>query len=188
MTGVSAGDRTRRDVAFPQLGERDIATLAHSATRRHLRDGESLFQAGASRGGFFVVLSGAVEIVDRNGSEPRPVAVHEPGEFTGDIDILSRRRPVVSAVARGDSELLDVPPSEIRRIIGEQSTLGERILRAFTARRALLLDSGFEGLRVIGSGGSRDASRIREFLTRNQVPVTWIDTDEDAVGLRRHLG
>jgi hypothetical protein len=74
--------------------------------RRHLHDGEPLFEAGESHGAFFVVLAGVVEIVDYSGDEPQIVTVHERGEFTGDIDILSRRRPVVSAIARGETEVL----------------------------------------------------------------------------------
>ncbi|MFI5239425.1 MAG: NAD(P)/FAD-dependent oxidoreductase, partial [Gemmatimonadales bacterium] len=35
----------------------------------------------------------------------------------------------------------------------------------------------FQGVRVIGSGTSRESYRIREFLAHNQVPVTWIDVD-----------
>src|SRR6266508_1439875 len=66
------------------------------------------------------------------------------GEFTGDIDILSRRRPVVSAVARGDTQVLHVPSTDIRHIIVERPALGERILKAFIARRDQLLESGFQ--------------------------------------------
>ena len=152
--------REEPDIAFPRLDESQIAVLERFASRRSLRDGESLFEAGARRGGFFVVLSGALEIIDSSAGEPRTIAVHEPGEFTGDIDILRRRRPVVSAVARGDTEVLEVPPADIRRIIGEHPALGELILRAFVARRDQLVASGFQGVRVIGSGHSRDAYQI----------------------------
>lgn len=179
-----------QDAAFPRLTDDQIATFQQCGTPRQLRDGEPLFHAGGRRGGFFVVLAGAIEIIDRTGAEARTVAVHGPREFTGDTDILRHRRPVVSATARGETRLLEIAPADIRRIIGTQPALGELILRAFIARRALLLESGFQGLRVIGSPQSRDAYRIREFLTRNQVPTTWIDADEDAgVGeLLRHFG
>jgi thioredoxin reductase (NADPH) len=177
-------------IAFPRLDQSQIAALAPFATRRHFHDGQPLFQAGTSHGGFFIVLSGAVEIVDSSGSEPRRVALHGPNEFTGDIDILSQRRSVVSAVARGDTDVLEVAPDDIRRIIGEDPGLGELILQAFVTRREQLLESGFQGIRVIGSGSSRDAYRIREFLDRNQVPITWIDVDEDpeAGEMLRHFG
>jgi thioredoxin reductase (NADPH) len=166
------------DAANPRLGDADIAALGQNATRRRLHDGESLFQAGDQRGGFFIVLEGAVEILDHSSDKSRRVAIHGPAQFTGDIDILTLRRPVVDAVARGETSVLGVSSSDVRRIIGERPRLGETILRAFIARREELLESGFEGIRVIGSEGSREAFHIREFLFRNQVPFTWIDVGD----------
>lgn len=171
---------TQRDIAFPTLSESQIATLAEFATPRRFGDGEALFQAGVTSATFFVVRSGAVEVIDRTGTEPRTIVVHQPGEFTGDIDILSRRRSLVTGVARGDTDVLEVAPSDVGRLIGEDQAMGELILHAFIARREQLLESGFQGVRVIGSGASRDSYRIREFLTRNQVPVTWTDVDTDS--------
>lgn len=178
------------NVAFPKLNERQIDTLSKFATRRRFRDGDALFQAGVSPATFFVVLSGAVEIVDRSSKEPRTVVVHQPGEFTGDIDILTRRATVVSAIARGDTEVLEVAPAEVRRIIAEDPATGDVILRAFITRREQLLESGFQGVRVIGPSDSRDTYRIREFLSRNQVPVTWLDVDTDsgATEMLQHFG
>jgi thioredoxin reductase (NADPH) len=181
----------QNDIAFPTLTEQQIATLARFATPRHFSDGESLFQAGITNATFFVVLSGAAEVIDRSDSrEARTVVVHHPGEFTGDIDILSRRRSVVSAVARGDTDVLEVAPTDISRLIGEDPQMGNLILQALIARRKQLIASGFKGVRIIGSGASRDSYRIREFLTRNQVPVTWtdVDSDPDAAELLRNFG
>ncbi len=163
---------TRQEVAFPRLSDAEIAALAAIGTRRRMRDGEPLFRAGEPGGGFFVVLSGSVEVVDQSGDEPQTVALHQPGEFTGDIDILTRRRPVVSAVARGDTEVLHVPSVEICRIIDERPALGEILLKAFITRRELLEESGFQGLRVVGPEHSRQCLAIRDFLARNQVPFT----------------
>jgi thioredoxin reductase (NADPH) len=180
----------QRDIAFPTLSDSQIAMLEQFATPRHFADGEWLFQAGLTRVTFFVVRSGTVEIIDRTGDQPRTVAVHHPGEFTGDIDILSSRRSVVSAVARGDTDVLEVAPADIGRLISEDQTMGELILHAFIARREQLIESGFQGVRIIGSGTSRDSYRIREFLGRNQVPVTWIDVDDNpsATEMLRNFG
>ena len=167
------------NVANPRLGEEEIAALSPLGERRRLHDGEALFQAGGRRGGFYIVLEGAIEVLDRSGDEPRTITTHGPRQFTGDIDVLTRRRPVVGAVARGETEVLGVSSSDVRRIISERPRLGETILRAFIARREELLDSGFGGLRVVGSGSSRETFRLREFLSRNQVPFTWIDVDEE---------
>jgi len=185
-----SGDDPRNEIAFPRLTQDQVATLAAFATPCDVREGDLLFEAGGSRNAFFVVVAGAVEIIDRSGDEPRTLVTHQPGEFTGDVDLLTRRRPLVTAVARGNTKVLEIAPADIRRIIAERPAVGEMVLRAFIARRELLLDSGFQGVRVIGSVRSREAYHLREFLSRNQVPVTWIDTDDDpGVGeLLAHFG
>jgi thioredoxin reductase (NADPH) len=171
--------------AFPRLTRGQIEALSRFGTLRHLHDGEDLFRSGDPRGGVFVVLSGALEIVDRSGAEKngsgreRIIAVHGPGEFTGDIDVLARRRSVVGAKARGETEVLGIPSSDIRRIVGEWPDLGDTLLRAFIARRELLLDTGFTGLHVFGKAGSQQAFRLREFLLRNQVPFKWTDVETE---------
>src|SRR5690606_31065909 len=134
-----------------------------------------LFRPGERAGGFHLVLQGAIAVVDRSGGEERVVALHGPGQFTGDIDVLTRRRPLVGAVARGETEVVGVPSTEVRRIIAERPRLGDALLPACIARREHLLETGVQGLRVIGSERSREAFRVREFLSRNQVPFTWID-------------
>ncbi len=184
------GDDPRNEIAFPRLTHDQVATLAAFATPRDVREGDRLFEAGGSSNAFFVVVSGAVEIIDRSGDEPRTLVTHQPGEFTGDVDLLTRRRPLVTAVARGNTKVLEIAPADIRRIIAERPAVGEVVLRAFIARRELLLDSGFQGVRVIGSARSREAYHLREFLSRNQVPVTWIDTDDDpgVAELLAHFG
>src|SRR5690606_23747518 len=117
--------------AFPRLSQADIDALTPIAKRQHLQDGAALFEAGDRRGGFYIVLSGALKIIDRSVDKPQIIIMHQPGEFTGDIDILSRRRPVVSAVAVGETELLHIPAADIRRMITERPSLSEVILRAF---------------------------------------------------------
>ncbi len=166
-------------VAFPTLDDVQVATLAKFGTRRALRDGELLFQAGARDYKFFVVERGAVEIVEHSSGEPKTVTLHKVHAFGGDVSLVTGRPALISAVARGDTEVFEIAPSDIRRIMGERPALGELLLRAFIARRELLVASDFQGLRVLGAGSSRDTFRIRDFLARNQVPFTWIDVDHD---------
>jgi len=166
-------------VAFPKLDDVQVATLAKFGTRRAVRDGELLFQAGTRDYKFFVVERGAVEVVEHSSGNPKTVTLHDVHEFGGDVDLLTGRPALVSAVARGDTEVFEIVPDDIRRIMSERPALGELLLRAFIARRELLVASEFQGLRVLGTGSSRDTFRIRDFLARNQVPFTWIDVDRD---------
>ena len=166
-------------VAFPKLDDAHLATLAKFGTRRVLRDGEYLFKAVDRELKFFVVERGAVEIVEHSSGETKRVTLHERHEFSGDVSVVTGRPALVSAIARGDTEVFEISLNDIRRIMGERPALGELLLRAFIARRELLVASDFQGLRVLGAGSSRDTFRIRDFLARNQVPFTWIDVDHD---------
>src|SRR5262247_1292875 len=173
-------DLDSQRVAFPTLDDAQVATLARFGTRRVLRDGEHLFKAGDREYKFFVVERGAVEIVEHSSGETKRVALHERYAFGGDVSLVTGRPALVSAVARGDTEVFEISPSDIRRIMAERPALGELLLRAFIARRELLVASDFQGLRVLGAGSSRDTFRIRDFLARNQVPFTWIDVDRES--------
>ncbi len=172
-------DQDLHRVAFPNLDDVQVATLAKFGTRRALSNGEHLFKAGDRAYNFFVVERGAVEIVEHSSGEPKTVALHEVHAFGGDVSLVTGRPALISAVARGNTEVFEIAPGDIRRIMAERPALGELLLRAFIARRELLVASDFQGLRVLGAGSSRDTFRIRDFLSRNQIPFTWIDVDHD---------
>jgi len=180
----------RPSVAFPQLNEAEIAGFQEIGTVRRLRDGETLFEIGDPSAAFFVVLTGGVDIVDHTGDQPRIIATHHAGQFTGSLALLKQWRSTAGAVARGDTEVLDVPATELRRIIVDRPTLGEIILKAFIARWDLLAESGLNRPRLIGSERSRSAFEMREFLTRNQVPFTWlsVEAEPDVAELVQHIG
>ena len=74
-------------------------------------------------------------------------------------------------------------------LVAEDNAMSDMILRAFMARRALLVGVG-AGIKLIGSRFSPDSRRLREFLARNQMPYIWVDleTDDEAEGLLSGLG
>jgi thioredoxin reductase (NADPH) len=127
-----------------------------------------------------VVINGAVEILDHRGGRPNTVVVHEPQQFTGDVDLLTGRVALVTARVASDGEVLELPASALREAVDEEPELGEILLKAFLMRRSLLLSDGFEGVKIIGSRFSVDAHRLRDFATRNAIPFTWIDLEADA--------
>ncbi len=169
----------RDQVAFPKLSDMQIDIIAGFARKRTFKAGETLFAAGEVDFKFYVVISGEVQIIDDSSCEYKTVTIHEPGEFTGDIDMLTRRPSVVSALARTDCEVYEMTAAELRKLLGEVSFIGDVLLRGFLMRRQLLLESGFVGVRVIGSRYCKDTHRIREFLSRNFVPFKWLDLEND---------
>ena len=166
-------------IAFPRLSDKQLDAIDDVATLCAFPDGAALFEAGDTDFRFFVVRQGAVEIVESTSGRQRRVTIHHEREFTGDIDMLTGRSTVVSAIAHGNCEVYMITAEELRRIIKDQPTIGDMLLRAFLARRRLLMASGFIGVQVIGSRYSVDTNRIRDFLSKNRVPFTWIEIEND---------
>lgn len=156
-----------------------MALLASQAADAEFMPGEALFHEGESDFSFFVIKSGAVRIIENSTGEKKEVTVHGPGEFTGDIDMLTGQRSLVTAIASEPTTVLRIVAEKLRDIIRSHSTLGDVILEAFLMRRTLLIESDFVGVRVIGSRWSRDTFRIRDFLAGYHVPFTWLDLERE---------
>jgi thioredoxin reductase (NADPH) len=180
---------TDRDIAFPVLDPTDIEALRARGAPRDVRAGEILFAEGDHGVGFFVVLEGEIEIVEHSRGSPHRVVVHQAGEFTGDVDTLSGRAALVEGRAARDGRVLQFDTEGLRRAVDELPELGATLLKAFLMRRRLLLDEGFEGVRIIGSRYSPEAHRLRDFATRNAIPFQFFDleTDETAEALLRQF-
>jgi thioredoxin reductase (NADPH) len=174
--------------AFPELTAAEIAILKPLATARDYADGETVFRAGQADIDFFVVESGQIDILnpaDRN----RVIVTHDPGQFSGDIDLLTGRPVIVTGVARGKSRVWCMPGSNLRALLNRVPSLGEKLIIAFTRRRELLSQLGVLGLRVFGPGRCRDTNTVREFLYKNFVPFTWFDPEtEEGQRVFKELG
>src|SRR5262245_50452426 len=86
----------RRAQMFPHLSEAQLARVASIGHQREVKRGEVLFEPGDQNTAFFVILSGSVEIVRPNGGGlEAPITLLGPGEFTGEINMLSARRNLV---------------------------------------------------------------------------------------------
>jgi thioredoxin reductase (NADPH) len=182
-----------RSIAFPTLDEAQIARLSGctAAVSRSFQDRQTLFAVGDRDFKFFVVKSGEVEIIDFSGDEPKRLTVHRPGQFTGDVSHLTGTPAVVSAIAHGPCEVIEVTSEALRRVLNQCPDLSDVLLQAFIARRQLLHQSpDFTGLRVIGSRYSADTFRVRDFLAKNRVLFTWVDleTDPQVERLLKHFG
>jgi thioredoxin reductase (NADPH) len=171
---------TDLEIAFPTLSERDLRALASRGHERAVRPGEILYSAGDTAARFYVVLESEIEVVDGVGDDARVVASVTPGQFTGEVSLLSGRAALVSARVKRGGRLVELDGPELLRAVDELPEVGEAIIKAFISRRDLLLSSGYEGVKIIGSRFSPAAHALRDFATRNLVPFRWIDLESDA--------
>jgi thioredoxin reductase (NADPH) len=176
--GAGLPEPPDRNGAFPRLTEEQRAKLRAIGTVRQVEQGEVLFRAGDDAYDFFVVESGAVAIVAGYEHDNRVIAVHGKHRFLGELNLLSGARVQLTAVVRDPGELIQVPADVLRHTVADDEELSNIILRAFMARRSILIEVG-AGFKLLGSGYSPDSRRLREFLNRNRVPYHWIDLEQD---------
>jgi thioredoxin reductase (NADPH) len=165
--------------AFLQLSDAELAALERLGVRRATEAGEYLYRQGAPSYDFYVVLSGAVEIVIEAEGTERVIARHEAGRFLGELNLLTGQRVFVSARVAEPGEVIVVPREALRRLIATDPSLSDKILAAFLARRAILMSGAASAIRVIGSRYSPESGRVREFLVRSRIPHEWLDPDAD---------
>ncbi|HZS40308.1 MAG TPA: FAD-dependent oxidoreductase [Polyangia bacterium] len=170
----------RRAQMFPRLSEAQLARVAAHGARRRVRRGEILFEQGEVNRRFFVVLSGAVEIVQVVEGGERSVALHRAAEFTGEVDLLSGRPSLLRGRAGEDGEVLELDHEQLRALVQADSDLSDVLMRAFILRRMAVIEAGYGEVVLVGSRFSADTLRLKEFLARNGEPYSSLDVDADA--------
>lgn len=165
--------------AFPVLDPSEVAIFEALGTRRRVVPGEYLYREGDAAYDFWIVLSGAVDVVVDDVAD-RAVTTHRAGQFLGELNLLTGVRAFVSARMAEPGDVLEVPVDLLRQVIATKPELSDKILAAFMARRAALLAGAAVFIRVVGSRFSPETMRIREFLARTRLPQEWLDPDADS--------
>lgn len=175
---------------FPVLTEEDIQRVRRFGRLSHFATGEFLYRAGSLCPGMFLVLSGKVRIVGRDGLGHERVlhTYTQRGEFTSDVTQLSNKPAVVDARVIEDVEAVLVRPDELSAMMISEADLGETIMRALILRRMLVIERG-HGVVLVGAPENGRLLALQNFLRRNGFPNTTLDAamDPEAVALLERL-
>ncbi|HKZ14284.1 MAG TPA: FAD-dependent oxidoreductase [Solirubrobacterales bacterium] len=172
--------RTESDVAFPRLDEEQMATMVAAGRTEKVEPGQDLFSPGDLDYDLIVVLSGCVEVLDdADTPEERVLVSYGPRQFAGELNLITAEPALLTARPTVPSEVSFVSREALRTVISRDPRLGDLIMNALVARRAVIIEAE-SGARLIGSGGDPETRELREFLTRNRVPHRFIDIDRDA--------
>ncbi len=164
---------------FPALTAAQIARVAIHGQVRGIAPGEVLFDVGQTEVPFFVITRGQVEIVRPALPIETVITVHGPGEFTGEVSMLSGRRTLVRARAIDAGDVIELGHDGLLSLVQTDAELSEIIMRAFILRRVELIANGLGDVVMVGSAHCSGTLRVREFLTRNGHPYSFIDLDRD---------
>jgi thioredoxin reductase (NADPH) len=169
----------RAEQIFPRLTPAQILRTAAHGQRRAMKPGEVLIEQGDSAAPFFVVVSGEVEILRPAGAAETLITVHGPGQFTGEVNMLSGRRSLFRMRATKPGELIELDHQRTLDLMQTDAELGEVLMRAFILRRVELVAAGVGDVVLVGSTHSAGTLRIKEFLMRNGHPYSYIDLERD---------
>src|SRR3954454_9165790 len=166
--------------AFPRLTPAQIDRIRPLGRVRTVQSGDVLFEPHGQIIPFYVVLSGELKILQPSLDGERTIVTHYAGEFSGEISMISGQRSLVRGLVSAPGEFLELDNDAMRSLVARDTELSEILLRAFILRRLELIKRGFGNLVLMGSRHSAQTHQLREFLSRNGHPYTYIDLDTDA--------
>ena len=165
---------------FPVLTSAQQARVLAHGRRRTVEQNEIVVELNEHAAKFFVVIGGQLRILRVTDNQEHVVAICNPGMFTGEQNILSGRRGLVRIRAAEKSVLVEIERDALQALVETDSELSDIFLRAFILRRLELIAREVGDVVLIGSSHSLDTLRIKEFLTRNYQPYSYIDLERDA--------
>ena len=129
-------DQTLRE-RFPEanlrLDDHQLGIVEKRANLKVYRDAETIIAAGTRDPNFYVVKSGEVDVVEYSAGRPQIIWTSYAKELLGDVSFLSGRASNLSRVAKGQVEVFEILPENLRRIIDEEPRLGNIILATLIA-------------------------------------------------------
>jgi thioredoxin reductase (NADPH) len=93
----------------------------------------------------------------------------EPGEFSGELNLLNHRETLIAARALAGSNILRVPRKRLREFLIAELEIGELVVRTIVQKRQWLVHRGAGGL-VLGDDDGGDTARLTRFLSANSYP------------------
>src|SRR5258707_1576246 len=165
---------------FPVLTSAQQARVLAHGQRRTVEQHEIVVELNEHVTKVFDVVSGQLHALQVANNQEHAVAICNPGMFTGELNVLSGRRGLVRIRAAEKSELIEIEREALQAMVETDSELSDIFLRAFILRRLELIAREVGDIVLIGSSHSLDTFRMKDFLTRNYQPYSYIDLERDA--------
>jgi CRP/FNR family cyclic AMP-dependent transcriptional regulator len=116
---------------FEHLNEDDRISLAEAIDVRELVAGDTLFKAGEPGEALYVVRSGEIELFIKDTAGQRiALAIVGAGEMFGELALLDRGPRTATAIAMGDSVLLELDRDDLLLLFQRSPAAALRLLAA----------------------------------------------------------
>jgi small-conductance mechanosensitive channel/CRP-like cAMP-binding protein len=153
-------------VLFDMLADEQIGRLERDLIPHRLDAQSLLFEQGDVGASIYIVRSGVLEVFGQAAGVATPYGRVGPGEYLGEISMMSGKPHPVSAMALTPCEVLELPKAALEGLLNVDEALGEALEQSVRRGLALLdRDDAARNAQPLDEGGSL-LSQIRQFLRR----------------------
>ncbi|HET9424215.1 MAG TPA: cyclic nucleotide-binding and patatin-like phospholipase domain-containing protein [Gemmatimonadaceae bacterium] len=133
--GETVLDLLRQVPLFGGLDERDLREVIEATTPVAAREGEWLFRHGDPGDSLYVVESGSLEaVLDAGLASERVLTVFGPGDFFGEMALLTGEARSAAVRAMGPSRLLSLGKSAFETLVRNNPQIALRLSRVLSSR------------------------------------------------------
>ncbi len=141
------------------LEPEQIRRLGEENADRVYAAGEQVIRQGDAGDSMFVIMQGRVEVTARDGgSAPAKLAVLQPGDYFGEMSLMTGSPRVATVTTLEETRLLEIGKGSFRGVLAARPALVESLGAALRARLA-------ERMKAI-AGVERDAPEAQDIFQR----------------------
>jgi CRP-like cAMP-binding protein len=122
----------RRVPLFASLPSSELRQVAAIASERWFGSGEVIARQGEPGDEMYIIVSGAIGVVDR--ASGKVVARRGPGEYVGEMAVLSLEPRMASLVAEADVRVLVIEQTAFGAILRERPETSLALIRELCQR------------------------------------------------------
>jgi small-conductance mechanosensitive channel/CRP-like cAMP-binding protein len=154
---------------FRELEPQDHELLARFTKIRHFAGGELIIRQGEAGDSLYILHSGGVSVrLEVEGAE-REVAVLQPGDFFGEMSLMTGEPRRATCAALGDVETYVVDQRALREVLAVRPEVAERVAKVLAERQMSLAGerdnlSAEAAARRAAENSSRLLAKVRDFF------------------------
>lgn len=130
MARSNTDDRLRQVPIFSGLSKKELRSVGRLMTQISVKEGRALTREGQVGREFMVILEGTA-VVRRGG---RKIAELGPGDFLGELAVLSGAPRTADVIATSDMELESLNRREVMSLLDQNSAIAKKILLSAVRR------------------------------------------------------
>jgi CRP-like cAMP-binding protein len=124
----------KRVPLFTNLSPADIKQVAAIAQEQSFSDGTALARQGEDGDIMFIVVSGEVRVMDTQGQKEIELARRLPGEYVGEMALISREPRIASLIAVGNVRALCIDQKSFEALLRDRPDVSLVVIQVLCKR------------------------------------------------------